>query len=154
MTEFVYNARTSSLRELYTAGYARMEDIIGWNHANMTISEAHDTERENRNMSPNEFWISELNKRGDQNQAWEALEEGMSAAALDNCIDEDSVIDADTFHEMHDQHLDEVFGEMQIGQLSFPASKVLKECDPVAYRESKLEYLDQLEDDGYRVDHV
>jgi hypothetical protein len=33
-----------------------------------------------------------------------------------------------------DNYLDEVFGSFEIHGMVFPASKVLKECDPVAYQ--------------------
>jgi hypothetical protein len=43
-------------------------------------------------------------------------------------------IDEDKAHEQYDEMLDECFGEIKVGYLTFAPSRVLKEMDPVAYR--------------------
>ena len=42
----------------------------------------------------------------------------------------------------YDEMLDEVCGPKTIGVLSFDASTILKECDPIAYRVGFHEWLD------------
>lgn len=37
-------------------------------------------------------------------------------------------------HEIFDEYLDEVLGEISVGTLTYTASRVLKEVDPIAYR--------------------
>lgn len=39
-----------------------------------------------------------------------------------------------TAHDMFDAYLDEVLDEVRIGTLTYSASRVLKEVDPIAYR--------------------
>ena len=53
---------------------------------------------------------------------------------------------------MHDDMLDEVVGDLQIGNLTFSPSRVLKTCDQIAYRCSLNEYIDVLVDDGTLVE--
>jgi len=43
--------------------------------------------------------------------------------------------------------LDEVYGTVKIGSAEFNASEVLRECDPIMYREGLLDYQDSLEKD-------
>ena len=43
--------------------------------------------------------------------------------------------------------LDEVYGTVKIGSSEFNASEVLRECDPIMYREGLLDYEDSLEED-------
>jgi len=43
--------------------------------------------------------------------------------------------------------LDEVYGTVKIGSAEFNASEVLRECDPIMYREGLLDYQDSLEED-------
>jgi 5-methylcytosine-specific restriction endonuclease McrA len=45
-------------------------------------------------------------------------------------------------HERYDDMLDEVSGEVHIGSLTYQASRVLKEVDPIAYRVGFSEWLD------------
>lgn len=54
---------------------------------------------------------------------------------------EDEIIEA--FNEM----LDEVYGDIKIGNLSYSTSQVLLLIDKVAYREALLNYVDQLRQD-------
>lgn len=63
---------------------------------------------------------------------WNNVHYGDIYALLDDAIDED-VIDAD---------IDEVAGEIHIGNLTYSASQVLKECDPVAYDSWKGDLVD------------
>lgn len=49
--------------------------------------------------------------------------------------DEDgSIITEDEAYDRYDDMLDGVVEDMVIGDLTFSASQVLKECDPIAYR--------------------
>lgn len=49
--------------------------------------------------------------------------------------DEDgSVITEDMQADMFDQYLDELHDEVTIGDITFSPSKILAECDPIAYR--------------------
>jgi hypothetical protein len=41
-----------------------------------------------------------------------------------------------------DEFLDENYPEYKIGELSFTASEILKNCDPIAYREALLDWAD------------
>ena len=52
--------------------------------------------------------------------------------------------------EQYDEMLDEVYGEIKIGTLTFSPSRVLRELDPTAYRIGLSEYEDSLlEDEDY-----
>ena len=44
--------------------------------------------------------------------------------------------------EMYDNMLDECYPEIKIGYIALRPSKVLKECDPTAYRTGLYEYID------------
>lgn len=49
--------------------------------------------------------------------------------------DEDgTVITEDMQTDMFDQYLDELHDEVTIGDITFSPSKILAECDPIAYR--------------------
>lgn len=49
--------------------------------------------------------------------------------------DEDgTVITKDMQEELFDQYLDELHDEVTIGDITFSPSKILAECDPIAYR--------------------
>lgn len=50
--------------------------------------------------------------------------------------------------EMHDDLIDEIYPPVTIGIYEWAPSRVLKEMDPVAYRISVIEYVDQLIEDG------
>jgi len=43
-----------------------------------------------------------------------------------------------------DDMLDESYKPFQIGNLSFSASQILRECDPVAYHQSLLDFEDAI----------
>ena len=43
-------------------------------------------------------------------------------------------IDEHKAHEQYDEMIDECYGEVRLGGLTFSPSRVLKEMDPVAYR--------------------
>lgn len=45
-------------------------------------------------------------------------------------------------HERYDDMIDEVSGDVVIGSLTYSASRVLKEVDPIAYRVGFSEWLD------------
>lgn len=53
-----------------------------------------------------------------------------------------------TAYEMYDDMLDEIYGD-SMG--SYPASRVLKAVDPIAYRVGFHDYVDSLESDGYTI---
>lgn len=46
------------------------------------------------------------------------------------------------YQDQFDEMLDEVTAPFTMGDLSYPASQVLKEVDPIAYRQEYLNYLD------------
>jgi hypothetical protein len=50
-----------------------------------------------------------------------------------------------TNEERYDEFLDEVYGEVQIGTLTFYPSDILKSCDPIAYRVGLSDYEDMIE---------
>jgi|TARA_Y100000361_G_scaffold74050_1_gene65550 hypothetical protein len=50
--------------------------------------------------------------------------------------------------EMYDDMIDEIYGEVKVG-VTFNASRVLKELDPIAYRCGFNDYMDSLFEDGY-----
>jgi hypothetical protein len=50
-----------------------------------------------------------------------------------------------TNEERYDEFLDEVYGEVQIGTLTFYPSDILKNCDPIAYRVGLSDYEDMIE---------
>jgi len=56
--------------------------------------------------------------------------------------------------DMVDDMLDEQ-GDVNIGNLVFSRSQILKQCDPVAYRQVVLDYIDsKIEDLQYDLDHL
>lgn len=56
----------------------------------------------------------------------------------------------DDLREQYDEMLDEVYGEIKIGTLTFSPSRVLRELDPTAYRIGLSEYEDSLmEEEDY-----
>lgn len=54
--------------------------------------------------------------------------------------------------DMYDEMLDETTGDIHIGNLTYSASQVLKNTDPVAYKIGRNEYADMLVEDGYCVE--
>ena len=50
--------------------------------------------------------------------------------------------------EMYDEMLDDCNDMVRIGTLEYTPSQVLKEVDPIAYREVFLEFVDDLVEDG------
>lgn len=48
---------------------------------------------------------------------------------------------------MYDEMLDDVYGVGKIAGLSYETSRVLKEADPIAYREGFLNYTNSLAED-------
>lgn len=48
--------------------------------------------------------------------------------------------------EQYDEMLDECYPMVKIGYVELYPSKVLQECDPIAYRVGFSDYLDSLED--------
>ena len=58
-------------------------------------------------------------------------------------------LDADDFIESYEEMLDEIHGEF----MNMNASRILKECDPIAYRCGLSDYVDSLEisdSEGYK----
>ena len=43
-----------------------------------------------------------------------------------------------------DEMLDESYPVFEIGNLTFTASQILRECDPIAYRQSLLDFEDAI----------
>lgn len=55
---------------------------------------------------------------------------------------------------MHDDLIDELYPLVTIGIFQWPAADVLKRMDPVAYRVSVIEYVDQVVEDGQITESV
>jgi len=51
-------------------------------------------------------------------------------------------------YEMYDDMIDECCGEVNVG-VTFNASRVLRELDPIAYRCGFNDYVDSLFEDGF-----
>lgn len=65
-------------------------------------------------------------------------------ADLENKID-NFEIGEDKYDENYDEWLDEIYGEIMIGNISFLPSRILKELDPIAYRCGFSDYIDSLD---------
>ncbi|QEG04648.1 hypothetical protein I29_174 [Escherichia phage I29] len=80
-----------------------------------------------------------------------AEEKALQIAALKKQIAEleDKIdnfeIDEDKYDENYDEWLDEIYGEIMIGNISFLPSRILKELDPIAYRCGFSDYIDSLD---------
>ena len=46
--------------------------------------------------------------------------------------------------EQYDNLLDDIYPEVKIGYSTFTASEILFCCDPIAYRQGLLDYIDSL----------
>ena len=79
MAEVFDGIYDAGYNEIQNFGYNRMMDLYVKN-PDSNLEDLWETEEMNRCMSPNEFWISDLNKRVDAEDAWEALESGMGQA--------------------------------------------------------------------------
>lgn len=59
-------------------------------------------------------------------------------------------------HELFDEYLDEVLEDVKLGELTYTASDVLKNCDPIAYRCEFSDWTSEREnglvESGYWVD--
>jgi hypothetical protein len=44
----------------------------------------------------------------------------------------------------YDESLDEVYEPVRIGNLTFSVSRIIKELDPIAYREGYWDYLESI----------
>lgn len=49
----------------------------------------------------------------------------------------------------YEEMLDDVYEALSVGTSWFAPSRVLRECDPIAYRIGRSEYLDSLFEDGW-----
>lgn len=58
------------------------------------------------------------------------------------------ILDDDGLHERYDDWIDEVHGEVSIGELTFYPSRILKELDPIAYRVGFSDFVDFSTQDG------
>jgi hypothetical protein len=54
--------------------------------------------------------------------------------------------------EMFDQCLDDTNPDYKLGYLTFTASQILKELDPVAYEQDLAIYIDSLIDDEFEIE--
>jgi hypothetical protein len=61
-------------------------------------------------------------------------------------------IDEYELEEMYKQSLDEDRELIRVGGSTFDPSRVLKQCDPVAYRTGMHDYADSLLEDGYEIE--
>jgi len=53
----------------------------------------------------------------------------------------------DDLKEQYDELLDEIYGEVKLGNLTFSPSRIIRELDPIAYRTGLSEYEDSLRDE-------
>ena len=53
----------------------------------------------------------------------------------------------DDLKEQYDELLDEIYGEVKLGNLTFSPSRIIRELDPVAYRTGLNDYEDSLRDE-------
>jgi hypothetical protein len=53
----------------------------------------------------------------------------------------------DELKEQYDELLDEIYGEVKLGNLTFSPSRIIRELDPVAYRTGLNDYEDSLRDE-------
>lgn len=56
----------------------------------------------------------------------------------------------DDLYEMFDEHLDGIYGPVEIACVTFDASRILKDIDYIAYNEAYLDWLSSELEDGYR----
>lgn len=61
---------------------------------------------------------------------------------------------ADEVERMHDELLDEIYPPVVIGIYTWEPARVLKMMDPVAYRVSVIEYVDQMVEQGAFIERV
>lgn len=55
-------------------------------------------------------------------------------------------------YDRYNDWLDEAYGDVVLGHLSYTASDVLRSTDPTAYRVGFADYVDSLADDGITVE--
>tara|TARA_R100000152_G_scaffold2159_1_gene707 strand:+ start:543 stop:740 length:198 start_codon:yes stop_codon:yes gene_type:complete len=53
----------------------------------------------------------------------------------------------DDLKEQYDELLDEIYGEVKLGNLTFSPSRIIRELDPIAYRTGLNDYEDSLRDE-------
>lgn len=53
----------------------------------------------------------------------------------------------DDLKEQYDELLDEIYGEVKLGNLTFSPSRIIRELDPIAYRTGLNDYYDSLGDE-------
>ncbi len=82
MSEMFNGIYDAGYNEIENFGYNRMMDLYNTN-PDLNPEDLWEAEEMNRCMSPNEFWISDLNKRVDAEDAWAALDSGMEKAYSD-----------------------------------------------------------------------
>lgn len=63
-------------------------------------------------------------------------------------MDTHEILDDDDMHERYDDWIDEVHGEVAIGELTFNPSRILRELDPIAYRTGFCDFIDFDTKDG------
>jgi len=109
--------------------------------------------------SPFEFVAHEINEQDNADELWQAFDNGFSdkitlnidylkALAMDtvrDLIKEEQETMHENEHDTFDELLDSANDEITIGGMVFLPSQVLKECDPIAYRESYLCFLNDFE---------
>ena len=109
--------------------------------------------------SPFEFTAKEFNESESPDDAWDAFEAGFyetiensidtvkqeCIAELSDLIEDEQESMYENEHDTFDELLDSANDEITIGGMVFLPSQVLKECDPIAYRESYLCFLDDFE---------
>lgn len=144
----------ASLEEIRAFGYTRMLNIIQ-SSKDITEQEAREAEENDRDFSPAEHWISELNSRPDHEEAWEMLEQGFEDALLaheDDLFPEEWILTHEQAVERFEESLDASTEPLIIASLTFYPSQILQQCDPIVYDQELEAYKEDLREDGWRVD--
>ena len=48
------------------------------------------------------------------------------------------------FHEQYEEMLDDVYGDIKLGYLTFQPSRIIRELDPIAYHIGYTEFVDEM----------
>jgi hypothetical protein len=76
---------------------------------------------------------------------WTADKSGLGADEAEDEDEETQPVEEWIAYQQFNKYLDEVYAPVQVANISFNASRVLRELDWTAYRESFLNYIDFME---------
>jgi hypothetical protein len=108
-----------------------------------------------KSHSPFEFTVKQFNESFDPDACWDKFEQGfyntvekkmaylkeLATDTVTDLIQQELDDMQENEYETFDELLDSANAEIVIGGMTFRPSQVLKECDPIAYRESYLCFL-------------